>query len=257
MSKWRPVNKNCLYVIPDVHGMYDELEVILKRILPLRKSSKGFDKLIMLGDYIDRRAKSPLVIDKLIELKEEYPSQIVLLMGNHEKMFLDALKPSTNSAKYLMWMKNGGEESLYGYLRRKNSEVQNPYLIERQRLSSYIPKEHIKFCEKLEYYHETDDFIFVHAGCDPYEGLFNQDKEVLIWDRSVYNTVKYRLFNPLPWEKCVVTGHNCEDDGRILIRDKFMMLDRSSINELMVMEVNSRQAMVAKRNKKRLVKMKI
>jgi hypothetical protein len=45
MSKWRP-GKECVYVIPDIHGRYDELSLILKRVLPLRKN----DKLIFLGD---------------------------------------------------------------------------------------------------------------------------------------------------------------------------------------------------------------
>ena len=57
MSKWRP-SKECIYVIPDVHGMYNELELILSRILPLRKTDGVKDKIVFLGDYVDRRVDS-------------------------------------------------------------------------------------------------------------------------------------------------------------------------------------------------------
>ena len=58
MSKWRPSEKDCLYVIPDIHGAYDLLKLILKQILPLRKSDGGKDHLVLLGDYIDRNIHS-------------------------------------------------------------------------------------------------------------------------------------------------------------------------------------------------------
>ena len=58
MSKFRP-SFNSIYVIPDIHGHYDQLKLICKRILPLRKSDGGRDTLIFLGDYIDRGPNSP------------------------------------------------------------------------------------------------------------------------------------------------------------------------------------------------------
>ena len=40
MSKWRPNKSGCTYVIPDIHGLFDSLSLILNRILPLRKKDK-------------------------------------------------------------------------------------------------------------------------------------------------------------------------------------------------------------------------
>ncbi|NJO18696.1 MAG: hypothetical protein HC877_24110 [Thioploca sp.] len=74
MSKWRP-SGSCIYIIADIHGMFDEFELIMSRILPLRYTGGIEDKLILLGDYIDRRGESHLLIDRLIELKKEYPKQ--------------------------------------------------------------------------------------------------------------------------------------------------------------------------------------
>ena len=80
MSKWRPSEQNCIYVIPDVHGAIDPLNKICDRILPLRKSDGGKDKLIFLGDYIDRHVDSHKVIDFCIELEKKYPHQVIFLM---------------------------------------------------------------------------------------------------------------------------------------------------------------------------------
>ena len=238
--------------------MYDQLNLILKRILPLRKSDGGKDMLVFLGDYIDRREDSHKVVDLLIKLKKEYPDQIKMLRGNHEQMLLDAIKPSMTSHNYLFWMQNGGENSLLGYVRRAKQEVDNPYIIERIRVRDYIPLKHIEFFESLPYYFEFEDYIFVHAGCDPTKLLFNQDKNALLFDRSLYSIVRDRLNKvPLPWEKVVVTGHNGGKEYNILIRDKYMMLDMSHKSNLLVLELRSMTGFVAKKGKKRLVSVRI
>src|SRR5690349_19239000 len=90
MGKKRPMKKNCLYVIPDIHGAYNLLNLILKKILPLRKSDGIEDHIFFLGDYIDRSVESHLTIDKLIEIKKKFPNQIHFVMGNHELMMLKA-----------------------------------------------------------------------------------------------------------------------------------------------------------------------
>jgi len=254
MSKWRPTNLNCLYVIPDVHGMYDQLRLILKRILPLRKSDGGKDMLVMLGDYIDRRQDSHKVVDLLIDIKKQYKDQVVLLQGNHEEMIIDAIKPCKHSEHYLMWMDNGGELTLKGYLERAGEEVDNPYIIKRQRVKSYIPKKHIEFFQSLPKYFECDNYIFVHAGCDPTQPLDKQPTEFFLWDRSLPRVVTDNLRGiPLPWEKVVVTGHNGRKSGKIIVRDKFLMLDTSYLGDLLIVEMRSRKGFVAKRGKKRLV----
>ena len=46
------------------------------------------DKVVLLGDYIDRGSQSKEVIDYIIELQTT--ALIVPLLGNHEAMLLDA-----------------------------------------------------------------------------------------------------------------------------------------------------------------------
>ena len=254
MSKWRPSNHN-IYVIPDIHGQLDSLTLILDRILPLKKKDPK-DKIIFLGDYIDRGFKSPELLDLLIDLKEKYKDQVIFLRGNHEQMLLNALKPHHNSDKYLFWMRNGGENTLFSYLEKAKANIDNPYILPRNRIADYIPKNHLDFLNSLDYYYELDNFFFVHGGMDPTEHPSLQAGEVLMWDRSLYI---YMASNPgyeAPWEKCIVTGHNSEFEDPLIL-NKFIMLDSSSCGRLNVLELNSRTGFYAKPGKKRLIKMAI
>lgn len=256
MSRWRPTPLNSVYVIGDIHGQLRELKLILNRILPLRRSDGGRDTLIMLGDYIDRRPESHLVIDLLIELKKTIGNNLILLRGNHEQMLLDALKPSNNSDYYLFWMHNGGDHTLKGYLERAESDCKNPYEITRARLPDFIPQEHRQFLESLRLYYETDTHMFVHAGCDPMRPLISQrNEEWLLWDRELYRLVRSGIKQN--WTKTIITGHNGRRNSRIFGSDKYIMIDGSYYDEVVVMEANSRECFIARRGNNKLVKTNI
>src|SRR3989304_1161906 len=240
MSKFRP-SFNSIYVIPDIHGHYDQLKLICKRILPLRKSDGGKDTLIFLGDYIDRGPNSPEVLDYLIEIKERYDEQIIFLRGNHEQMLLTSLgalpenpDPFRNSS-YSMWVETGGDSTLKSYAARQGI-VDNPLTLPRRILKDLIPKNHIEFMLSTALFHETDSYIFVHAGCDPGIPLSEQDGDFLVWDRSLFLRAKNILIKNLDWtwEKPIITGHNHVGP---FITEKFMMLDCSGAKKLIITEL--------------------
>jgi serine/threonine protein phosphatase 1 len=261
MSKWRPTPTGNTYVIPDTHGKLHELSIILDRILPLRNDKNAIDKLIMLGDYVDRGQDTPGVIDLLIKLKEKYKDQIILLKGNHEELMLQSCgggkgwDPMLPSA-YSMWINNGGDSTIYQYSKRKNVEIKDVKTIASWRAVSFIDKDHLNFLEKTLSYYELDNYIFVHAGCDPNIPLKNQDDDVLLWDRSLYGTVKkiIETGQDLPWDKTIICGHNY--DGPF-IHPKFMMLDASMHDKLFVLELNSMECFYAGTGKDRLVKFQL
>jgi len=98
-----------LYAVGDIHGRLEKLERLLAA-LPLQPE----DRLVFLGDYVDRGPDSRGVVDRLIRVAAERPC--VFLMGNHESMFLDFL--GWQGAPYFgsdVFLVNGGTETLVSY----------------------------------------------------------------------------------------------------------------------------------------------
>ena len=54
--------------ISDIHGCYNELEYLISLLVENGKYNKETDKLVFLGDYIDRGKDSRLVIEYIRNL---------------------------------------------------------------------------------------------------------------------------------------------------------------------------------------------
>jgi hypothetical protein len=250
MSFWRPSN-NCIYVISDINSLHNELQLILNRILPLRRTGGQKDKLIFLGNY-----NSHKVIDLVIEAKSKQPDQIYCLLGSDDYLMRSAIKQNADVEDYRTWLHSGGEKILLGYLDKAESEIRNPYIINRKYINRFIPKEHIEFLDNLITYYEIDDYIFVHGGCDPFLPLENQSPDILAKDKSVYNGVINMAKNKLmcPWKKIIVTANNNLNGN--FVYDKFMMLN-TNVERVNVVEMNSMTGFSARNGKDRLVKEKV
>ena len=67
------------YVIGDIHGCERELRYLIDS-LPLGQG----DRLVFLGDYIDRGPDSSGVVAFLLELQQQLSAiEIIFLKGNH------------------------------------------------------------------------------------------------------------------------------------------------------------------------------
>jgi len=64
--------------VGDTHGDLEASQKIIRNYL------KEGNKIVFLGDYVDRGPFSKENLDFLLEQKEKYPEQIFLLQGNHE-----------------------------------------------------------------------------------------------------------------------------------------------------------------------------
>ena len=64
--------------VGDTHGDLEASKFVIKNYL-----KKG-NKIVFLGDYVDRGSFSKENLDYLLEQKIKYPKQIYLLQGNHE-----------------------------------------------------------------------------------------------------------------------------------------------------------------------------
>lgn len=76
-------NKKRFLVCGDLHTKHD---IFLKAINKFE--TEKFDKIIFLGDYCDDWNASPEasrnILENLIEFKNKYPNQCILLLGNHD-----------------------------------------------------------------------------------------------------------------------------------------------------------------------------
>lgn len=236
--------------------MHSELELILSRILPLRKTGGQKDTLIFLGNYMGS-TRSHETLDLMLKVQNDNQGQVICLCGDNDLSLLNSIDyfgPS-KPEEYKSWLSSGGGDSLIGYLQRIKSDNNNPYLVQRQYLNRFIPKEHLDFISSLLIFYETEDYIFVHGGCDPNISMNKHAREVLIRDRSVFNLVnnsgsKFKC----PWEKTIITGGVGKLDGKPLVSDKFITLDGSYAERLYVLELNSREIFSARKGKARLVK---
>ena len=71
-------------IIGDIHGDINSLFHILKNIDFERFLANSRNKLIFMGDYVDRGSQSIAVLYTICYLKQKYPHSVILMRGNHE-----------------------------------------------------------------------------------------------------------------------------------------------------------------------------
>ena len=71
-------------IVSDLHGDYECLSAILDDIDGENFVSHDSNKLVFLGDYIDRGPNSIGVLHRICQLKRQHPEAVVMMRGNHE-----------------------------------------------------------------------------------------------------------------------------------------------------------------------------
>jgi serine/threonine protein phosphatase 1 len=173
--------------IGDVHGCRVALDALLAAI-----DVKPADRLVFLGDIIDRGSDSKGVIDRLIEL--EAKCRLVVIRGNHEEMLLDARE---DREAYRFWQSFGGEEMLESYGPRSTI--------------AEIPPAHWSMIERSVTFLETDRHIFVHASYWPNVPIVELSTNVLRWE-----SLEPQRMKPHFSGKTVIVGHTPQADGNII-----------------------------------------
>ncbi|OQX01434.1 MAG: metallophosphatase [Desulfobacteraceae bacterium IS3] len=169
-----------IFAIGDIHGSADKLIALMDKL----DIDFENDTLVFVGDYIDRGPASFEVVEYLLNLKKRCRNT-VFLKGNHEDMFLNYLEGPDK----LTYMMNGGKDTLESYL-KKSSEN-----------SELIPQQHIDFFKSLSLFHETEDYIFVHAGLRANIPMEKQEPDDLLWIRNEFIDSNY------DFGKMVIFGH--------------------------------------------------
>ena len=68
-------------IVGDVHGQFYDFHEMLQK---LYKQKKEGEKMLFLGDYVDRGAYGPQLMLLLLILKVNSPQNFLCLRGNHE-----------------------------------------------------------------------------------------------------------------------------------------------------------------------------
>jgi len=185
-----------LIAIGDVHGCSVALRTLVGAIAPAPD-----DRLVLLGDYIDRGPDSRGVLDFILDL--EHRCQVLPILGNHEEMMWLVL---TERARASDWLRYGGVQTLdsYGFVNDL----------------SVIPREHLDFICRCHEYVETEHHLFLHANYDERVALAELDAETLRW-----RSLTAHLPGPHCSGKQAIVGHTSQPSGEILDHGHLKCID--------------------------------
>ena len=205
--------KEKIFIVGDVHGCLD----MLKGLMGIIGWSPETDRLIFLGDFIDRGSQSKGVVDYVLEIAK-LSERVECLMGNHERILLDFMDGRDTNTFFL----NGGLATL------------NSYRTDQQKYGGFlIPDDHIAFFRSLKLIIELEDYYVVHAGFRPGVPISNQSTEDLLWIRDSF------IFSNYYFGKRVIFGHT--PFAQPLVMENKIGLDTGAVygNKLTCLELPS------------------
>ena len=164
-----------IFAVGDIHGCDVALETLLEQL-----ALSPEERLILLGDVIDRGPDSRRVVEMLLEIGS--CCRMDFVMGNHEQMLLDSLENPAVAESWLGW---GGAETLDSY---------GGHFAD-------IPDAHLEFFAHALPYVETDNDVCVHANLEPGVALDEQTGQWLRWQKISGNERPYES------GKRVICGH--------------------------------------------------
>lgn len=165
-------------VIGDIHGCYNELQKLMIELEENQAYNKNTDRLVFLGDYIDRGNNSQKVIEYIRKLQKENKN-VIALRGNHEQMLIDYYNDKSEN-----WLFNGCSETIKSY---KNNKQQ-----------FYDDMEWMK---SLPLYFNDENFVYVHAGISASKPITEQNDWYLLWVRESF------IYSAEHFDKRVIFGH--------------------------------------------------
>lgn len=141
-------------IVGDIHGCIDEFEELIRAL----KYNKKYDRLILLGDLVDRGPNSLAVVQKARKMDLE------CVMGNHEH-------------KFLKWWKSSGTRA---------------DVYDRSDYYSKLTEEDVNYIFQMPTYIKLEDnIVVVHAGVKPGISISNQSKDDLMHLRYVDSQQKF------------------------------------------------------------------
>ena len=225
------------WIIPDIHGCAKTLQTLVERQLCLGK----YDKLYLLGDYIDRGPDGKGVIDYIMHLqKEEY--EVFCIKGNHEDLCINAFE--ADQKKKLFGAKHTEQkewEAVGAAATLKSFGVKHP---------REIPQNYIDWMKNCLPYIELEDYILVHAGMNfNIENPF-EDEHSMMWTR------RFKVDYGKTHGKKIIHGHipvdysfidlviNQNDNYDFIVLDNgIFVTDKPGLGNLLAYNPDTKQVM--------------
>ena len=179
-----PTPETPVYVIGDIHGRADLLDLLLPRIAADR-ADRGWSRAatVFVGDYIDRGPDSAGALARCMDLDTD--PDVTCLLGNHEQMCLDFLSGDGGEAAAISWLRNGGRAMLESYGAALPIRIDGADLIADMRASALarIPPGVHDWLKARPLLWTSGDLAVCHATPDPMTPLADLDPRDLVWGR--------------------------------------------------------------------------
>lgn len=189
---WMPRGRRA-YVIGDVHGCLDKLRALHALVAADYAIRPGkVPVVVYLGDYIDQGPNSAGVVELLAATPSATGLPTIVLLGDHERMLLDALDGDRAAATDWLWA--GGKAALESW----GLDPESP----REAWAAGLPPAHLAWLRGLRLSHREGDYLFVHAGVRPGVPVGAQSRDDLVTMRQPFLSTEQDL------GAIVVHGHS-------------------------------------------------
>jgi serine/threonine protein phosphatase 1 len=163
--------------IGDIHGNLAALNGMVELLL----NDPAVDRLVFLGDYINKGVNSAGVIGRLLELAAT--EAVVALRGNHEEDMLAAL----DSGDLAGFLKRGGATTIRSYLRRPAQ----PDVVHDFR--SAVPSEHVEFLRSMPSAYTAAEVRASHKPDEGRTSLFQVSAHMPVGDLPIIDSASAHL----------------------------------------------------------------
>lgn len=149
-----------IYAITDIHGEEDKLHKVLSQFV-----LKDDDKVIFLGDYVDRGKRSMFVVNIIKKMVER--GQAVALKGNHDEMMVK-------------WYRNQNDPQMIWWHDQYMKKTTKNYWYHPEGGERKL-QEHVQFLAGLDTSYITETHAFFHSG-DYLDPLWGRPSGDFMWE---------------------------------------------------------------------------
>lgn len=172
-----------IYAIGDIHGRFDLLFRLMSAIVAdVNKRPRAMQRIVVLGDFIDRGPDSAKIIKALSALRTD--ERMIVLKGNHESTLVDGIRG--DRAALEAWIDFGGDATLRSFGAQDDDiwPADSRKLVDNVR--RIIPESVVDWLAELPLTHRAGSYLFAHAGLKPGVSLTRQREDDILWIRGEF-----------------------------------------------------------------------